>query len=73
MPSYDYECRSCEHSFEAFQSMSDEPLKVCPSCGQAQLRRVIGGGTGVIFKGSGYYVTDSRKAAPAASSSGSTD
>lgn len=60
MPTYDYECKTCGHTFDAFQSMSDDPLSVCPSCGKKSLRRLIGGGLGVIFKGSGFYVTDSR-------------
>lgn len=62
MPTYEYECRACNHHFELFQSMSDAPVTVCPSCG-GSVKRVIGGGTGVIFKGSGFYVTDSKKAA----------
>jgi len=60
MPTYEYECRDCSHSFEAFQAMSDEPLKTCPECGK-EIRRLIFGGTGVIFKGSGFYVTDKNK------------
>jgi len=60
MPTYEYECSSCGHTFEAFQSMSDTPLSSCPQCGQA-VKRLIFGGTGVIFKGSGFYVNDSRK------------
>jgi putative FmdB family regulatory protein len=62
MPTYDYECKSCGHAFEAFQNMSDIPLKDCPKCGM-EVRRLINGGSGVIFKGSGFYVTD-KKAAP---------
>ena len=61
MPTYDYECDACGHTFDAFQNMSDAPLKKCPSCGKLKLRRLIGGGLGVIFKGSGFYVTDSKK------------
>ncbi len=61
MPTYEYECRSCGAGFDIFQSMSDEPLTVCPSCGKS-IRRTINGGTGIIFKGSGFYVNDSRKA-----------
>jgi len=61
MPTYEYECKSCSHSFEVFQSMSDPPLKECPECG-GEVRRLIFGGTGVIFKGSGFYVTDKGKA-----------
>ena len=57
MPTYGYQCRSCEHTFDAFQSMSDEPLKTCPKCGR-EIRRLINGGTGIIFKGGGFYVTD---------------
>ena len=60
MPTYDYECTKCGHTFEAIQSMSDDALAKCPSCGKNGLRRLIGGGLGVIFKGSGFYVTDNR-------------
>ncbi len=61
MPTYDYQCDKCGHAFEAIQSMKDDPLSVCPECDEAALRRIITGGTGVIFKGSGFYVNDSRK------------
>jgi len=57
MPTYDYRCVSCGHQFEAFQSMLDEHLKVCPECG-GRIERLISGGTGLIFKGSGFYETD---------------
>lgn len=60
MPTYEYECTKCGHTFDAFQSMSDAPLVKCPECGKNGLRRLIGGGLGVIFKGSGFYVTDNR-------------
>jgi len=60
MPTYEYECKSCSHGFEVFQSMSDPPLKDCPKCGK-EVRRLILGGSGVIFKGSGFYVTDKGK------------
>ena len=60
MPTYEYECKSCSHTFEVFQSMSDPPLKDCPECG-SEVRRLIFGGSGVIFKGSGFYVTDKGK------------
>lgn len=60
MPTYGYECAECGHEFDAFQAMSDDPLKTCPSCGQDALRRLITGGSGIIFKGSGFYVTDAR-------------
>jgi putative FmdB family regulatory protein len=60
MPTYEYECKSCGVDFDVFQSMSDEPLKVCPTCGKA-VRRKISKGTGIIFKGSGFYKNDNRK------------
>jgi len=60
MPTYEYECKSCGHNFEAFQAISDDPLKICPECGK-DIRRLIFGGAGVIFKGSGFYVTDKNK------------
>jgi putative FmdB family regulatory protein len=60
MPTYDYECQTCNYGFEAFQSMSDEPLSVCPKC-SGTVKRVIGGGSGIIFKGTGFYVNDSKK------------
>ncbi|MCL1928677.1 MAG: zinc ribbon domain-containing protein [Treponema sp.] len=59
MPTYEYECKSCGHNFEAFQSMSDAPFSDCPQCGK-EIRRLINGGSGVIFKGSGFYVNDKR-------------
>ena len=59
MPTYDYKCEKCERTFEYFQSMSDEPLAVCQEC-QGPLKRLIGGGLGIIFKGSGFYVTDNK-------------
>lgn len=61
MPTYEYECRECGHSFETVQNMSDEPLKDCPRCGKS-VRRLIFGGSGVIFKGSGFYVNDAKGA-----------
>lgn len=67
MPTYDYQCDSCGHTFETMQSMKDAPLSVCPECENASLRRLISGGTGVIFKGSGFYVNDSRKSSTAGS------
>jgi len=57
MPTYEYECKTCGHRFEKFQKMSDAPMKNCPECGE-QVRRLIGAGAGVIFKGSGFYKTD---------------
>jgi len=68
MPTYEYECKSCGHTFEAFQSMSDAPLRECPKCGK-EIRRLINGGGGIIFKGSGFYVTDKNKASSKTASS----
>ena len=59
MPTYDYVCKKCGHTFEEFQSMLDEPLKTCPECG-GNVERLIGTGAGFIFKGSGFYITDNR-------------
>lgn len=60
MPTYDYECTACHHKFEHFQSITAPPLRKCPECGKNQLKRLIGTGGGVIFKGSGFYSTDYR-------------
>ena len=60
MPTYEYECTKCGHTFEAFQSMKDEPLSSCPKC-RGRIRRLIQGGIGIIFKGSGFYTTDYKK------------
>jgi len=60
MPTYEYKCTSCGHTFEAVQSMNDKPLSRCPKCKSA-VRRVINGGIGIIFKGSGFYTTDYKK------------
>lgn len=59
MPTYEYECRKCEHHFELFQRISDAPAKRCPKC-RGAVRRVIGTGAGLLFKGSGFYITDYR-------------
>lgn len=70
MPTYEYECDNCQHTFEEFQSMSDKPLRKCPQCGKLKLQRLIGAGAGIIFKGSGFYETDyKRKAQPKPSES----
>ena len=60
MPTYDYRCDKCEHTWEMFQSITAEPEKKCPECGAKKARRVIGPGAGIIFKGSGFYQTDYR-------------
>ncbi len=58
MPTYDYFCKNCQYEFEEFQSMSADPIKVCPKCKQASVIRKISGGSGLIFKGTGFYITD---------------
>jgi putative FmdB family regulatory protein len=60
MPTYDYECDGCGHKFEEFQSMMDKVLKKCPACKKPKLRRLLGTGAAIIFKGSGFYQTDYR-------------
>lgn len=60
MPTYEYECEACKHSFEQFQSITARPVRTCPKCGRAKVRRLLGIGAGVIFKGSGFYATDYR-------------
>lgn len=63
MPTYEYECKDCGKITEAFQSITDSPLKKCVKCG-GRLKRLIGAGSGIIFKGSGFYATDYRKGSP---------
>jgi putative FmdB family regulatory protein len=60
MPTYDYVCDACNHKFELFQSITAEPEKKCPECGKKKLRRLIGAGAAIVFKGSGFYQTDYR-------------
>jgi putative FmdB family regulatory protein len=57
MPTYEYYCSDCGFEFEEFQSIASEPLTVCPKC-DGKVKRKISGGTGLIFKGSGFYITD---------------
>ena len=66
MPTYEYECKKCGHQFEVMQSIKDEPLKTCPKAecpegtGRGRVQRLIGSGGGLLFKGSGFYITDYR-------------
>jgi putative FmdB family regulatory protein len=67
MPTYEYLCEKCGHEFEKFQSMSEKPLKTCPkelcglkSWGKGRVRKLISAGAGLLFKGSGFYITDYR-------------
>ena len=76
MPTYDYVCDACQHQFEAFQSIKEEAKRKCPKCGRLKLRRLIGPGAAIVFKGSGFYKTDYRsesyKKAAAAEKSAAT-
>lgn len=63
MPTYDYECDACGHTFERFQEITARKLRTCPECGKRKLQRLIGRGMGLIFKGSGFYETDYKRAA----------
>jgi putative FmdB family regulatory protein len=65
MPTYEYECKHCSYKFEVFQKITDKPLDNCPKC-KNKLRRLIGSGSGIIFKGTGFYATDYRKKTPPA-------
>ena len=61
MPTYNYKCNTCDNKFEVFQNITDQTLQFCKNC-EGELERIISGGTGLIFKGSGFYLTDySRK------------
>src|SRR5687767_3735009 len=72
MPTYSYVCKDCEHTYDALQSMKEDPDTVCPSCG-GRVDRLIGAGAGLVFKGSGFYVTDYKaKSQPPAGESGSS-
>jgi putative FmdB family regulatory protein len=67
MPTYDYECMECKHRFEMFQSMKDDPIEKCIKCG-GKVKKIIGAGAGIIFKGSGFYVNDYKKSSSSSSS-----
>ncbi|GAB4226386.1 MAG: zinc ribbon domain-containing protein [Chlamydiales bacterium] len=58
MPTYEYLCQKCQHKLEAFQKISEQPLSTCPVCQQNTLKRGLGGGSGILFKGTGFYITD---------------
>jgi putative FmdB family regulatory protein len=60
MPTYEYRCEACGHEFELFQSMTDAVKRKCPECKELKLKRLVGSGAGIIFKGSGFYQTDYR-------------
>jgi putative FmdB family regulatory protein len=65
MPTYEYYCTACDFEFEEFQSIAAEPVKVCPKCKKQTVTRKISGGSGLIFKGSGFYITDYKNKATA--------
>ena len=67
MPTYEYECQACGHLFEALQTMTEPKLTKCPKCKKQKLARLIGSGSGVIFKGSGFYETDYKRKAETSS------
>ncbi len=62
MPTYDYKCEACGATFERFQGITERPIRRCPSCKRSRVRRLIGAGAGLLFKGSGFYATDYRSA-----------
>ncbi len=66
MPTYDYKCQKCGHVFEVFHAMSASPKVVCEKCGDGKVKRLIGAGAGLIFKGTGFYQTDYKKVTPPA-------
>jgi putative FmdB family regulatory protein len=61
MPTYEYRCKSCGYEFEEFQSISAEPLAICPKCAKPSLKRLVSSGAGLLFKGTGFYLTDYKK------------
>lgn len=69
MPTYQYQCTSCGHRLEEFQSITEPPLVLCPQCNTENLVRVIGAGAGLIFKGTGFYLTDYKKSSSASPAS----
>jgi putative FmdB family regulatory protein len=76
MPTYEYKCEACGNQFEKFHSITAKPIRKCPKCGKNKVRRLLGTGAGMIFKGSGFYITDYRsegyKSAAKADSAGGT-
>jgi len=66
MPTYNYRCKTCG-DFEYSQSIKDNPLTTCPKCGGHEIKRLISNNVGIIFKGSGFYITDSRNSSNSAS------
>ena len=71
MPTYDYACPKCGYTFELVQSMRDEPIKKCPKCKKMGVKRLVGTGAGLIFKGTGFYITDYKNKKPSGGKEGS--
>jgi putative FmdB family regulatory protein len=72
MPTYEYKCDNCGHTMEVYQSIKDKPLRKCPKCGKSSLKRLMGAGAALIFKGSGFYCTDYRKSSSGGGASSSS-
>ena len=62
MPTYEYRCNGCSKQFDVYQPITAEALKSCPHCKSRKVKRLLGGGAGLLFKGSGFYITDYRSA-----------
>jgi putative FmdB family regulatory protein len=73
MPTYDYKCKHCKHEFEDFQPITADPLRVCPKCNKNGLERLIGAGAGIIFRGSGFYITDYKRGGASSASQKATE
>jgi putative FmdB family regulatory protein len=74
MPTYDYKCEHCNNTFEFFQSMKDDPMTLCPECGHEALKKLVSMPAGLIFKGTGFYLTDyAKKKTSPSTSTGSTN
>ena len=73
MPTYDYQCQACGHSWELFQSMNDNPVKSCPKCKKRKAKRLLGVGAGLIFKGTRFYETDYKNKSGGEKKEGSSD
>lgn len=69
MPTYEYRCGACGHEFERFHGINADPIRVCPSCEEEAVERLISTGGGIVFKGPGFYATDYRKGGPSGSAS----
>lgn len=72
MPTYEYHCDGCGKNVDIFHSMTAAPAEVCPNCGAKKLHRLISGGSGIIFKGSGFYCTDYKKSSSTPASTSNT-